>query len=189
MMNEKFPYGYDVNAYIDKALERMKETYFWATKEMLNPEWTYAIEQDEDGEYQYVTYYDPGSDEKFRTVWKEWDYEGFLKHYIHMNGGTAERYNPVKESFFVRPARISSAGWDLEIYKIEKRELGGFSVYIQAGNRTAGASKSFYIPVDYFKLPWEEFLDKYFELAPPSSFYVNKADLENASGLKEFLGF
>ena len=110
-MNEKFPYGYDVNVYIDKAFERMKETYFWATKEMLNPEWTYAIEQDEDGEYQYVTYYDPGSDEKFRTVWKEWDYEGFLKHYIHMNGGAAERYNPVKESFFVRPARVSSAGW------------------------------------------------------------------------------
>ena len=26
-MNEKFPYGYDVNAYIDKALERMKELY------------------------------------------------------------------------------------------------------------------------------------------------------------------
>ena len=57
-MNEKFPYGYDVNIYIDKAFEQMKESYFWATKEMLNPEWTYAIEQDEDGEYQYVTYYD-----------------------------------------------------------------------------------------------------------------------------------
>ena len=51
MMSEKFPYGYDVNAYIDKAFERMKETYFWATKEMLNSEWTYAIEQDEGGEY------------------------------------------------------------------------------------------------------------------------------------------
>ena len=42
---------------------------------------------------------------------------------------------------------------------------------------------------DYFKLPWEEFLDKYLELAPPSSFYVNRTDLENATGLKEFLGF
>ena len=28
MMSEKFPYGYDVNAYIDKAFERMKETNF-----------------------------------------------------------------------------------------------------------------------------------------------------------------
>ena len=52
-MSEKFPYGYDVNVYIYKAFEQMKETYFWATKEMLNPEWTYAIEQDEHGEYQY----------------------------------------------------------------------------------------------------------------------------------------
>ena len=51
------------------------------------------------------------------------------------------------------------------------------------------ASKSFYIPLDYFELPWEEFLDKFLELAPPSSFYVNRADFENAPGFKEFLGF
>ena len=85
-MSKKFSYGYDVNEYIDKAFEQMKEVYFWVTKEMLNPDWTYAIEKDEDGRYQYVTYYD-------------------------------------------------------------------------------------------------------LELAPPSSFYVNKADLENDHGIKEFLGF
>ena len=32
-MNEKFPYGYDVNFYIDKAFEQMKESYFWTTKD------------------------------------------------------------------------------------------------------------------------------------------------------------
>jgi hypothetical protein len=44
-MNKKFPYGYDVNAYIDKAFEQMKELYPWAKKEMLRKNWSYAIEQ------------------------------------------------------------------------------------------------------------------------------------------------
>ena len=35
MINEKFPYGYDVNAYIDKAFERMKADFPWATREMI----------------------------------------------------------------------------------------------------------------------------------------------------------
>ena len=30
-MNEKFPYGYDLNAYIDKAFEQMKADFPWAT--------------------------------------------------------------------------------------------------------------------------------------------------------------
>ena len=34
-MSKKFPYGYDINVYLDKAFEKMKETFFWATKEML----------------------------------------------------------------------------------------------------------------------------------------------------------
>ena len=39
-MNKKFPYGYDVNAYIDKAFEQMKELYPWAKKEMLRKNWS-----------------------------------------------------------------------------------------------------------------------------------------------------
>ena len=33
-MNEKFPYGYDLNAYIDKAFEQMKADFPWATRGM-----------------------------------------------------------------------------------------------------------------------------------------------------------
>ena len=55
-MNEKFPYGYDVNVYIDKAFERMKELYPWAKKEMFRKEWSYAIEKVND-EFQFVTYF------------------------------------------------------------------------------------------------------------------------------------
>ena len=34
-MNEKFPYGYDLNAYIDKAFEQMKADFPWATRDMI----------------------------------------------------------------------------------------------------------------------------------------------------------
>ena len=33
-------YGYDVEKYIEKALEIMKETYPWATREMFRKEYT-----------------------------------------------------------------------------------------------------------------------------------------------------
>lgn len=31
-MNEKFPYGYDLNAYIDKAFEQMKADFHMGNK-------------------------------------------------------------------------------------------------------------------------------------------------------------
>ena len=102
-MNKKFPYGYDVNAYIDKAFEQMKEDFPWATRDMIAEHTNYGIEKVGDN-YQFVSYYSM--------------YDGTLKAY-----------------------------------------------------------------------PWEEFLDKYLELVNPSSFYVGRDALENAEGLKEFLGF
>ena len=102
-MNKKFPYGYDVNAYIDKAFEQMKEDFPWATRDMIAEHTNYGIEKVGDN-YQFVSYYSM--------------YDGTLKAY-----------------------------------------------------------------------PWEEFLDKYLELVNPGSFYVGRVDLENAEGLKEFLGF
>ena len=33
-MVKKFPYGHDVNAYIDKAFEQMKADFPWATRDM-----------------------------------------------------------------------------------------------------------------------------------------------------------
>ena len=34
-MNERFPFGYDLNAYIDKAFEQMKADFPWATRDMI----------------------------------------------------------------------------------------------------------------------------------------------------------
>jgi hypothetical protein len=95
----------------------------------------------------------------------------------------------VKEYIDVPATNTYSCDWYLEIYRIRKHELGGYSAYVQAGNRSAGGSRTFFIPVSYLRLPWEEFLDKYLELVSPGSFYVGRKDLENCPGLKEFLGF
>ena len=186
-MNEKFPYGYDVNAYIDKALERMKEQYPWAKKEMFRKEWSYAIEQ-ENGEYQYVAYFNWGKGEIERRV-LNCDGEEFIETVIDHHHDWIEDENPVTATFNVQTSCKFSRDWFLEDYRFQKHELGGYSTFIQAGNRSAGGSRTFFIPPAYFKLPWEEFLDKYLELVPPGFFYASRADLENAEGLKEFLGF
>ena len=59
IMDERFPYGYDVQVYLDKAFEQLKETMFWATKEMLDDRYVYTIEQ-ENGVYNFVSYYKQG---------------------------------------------------------------------------------------------------------------------------------
>ena len=55
-MNKKFKYGYDVEKYIEKALEKLKETYPWAKKEMFMKGYKYTIEKI-DYEYKFVRYY------------------------------------------------------------------------------------------------------------------------------------
>ena len=136
-MNEKFPYGYDLNAYIDKAFEQMKADFPWATRDMIAEHTYFGIEKMGD-DYQYVRYYS-----------------------------------------YCSP----------DIHQIQKHEKGGYSVYVTAGNRSAGGSKTVFIPASYFKLSWEEFLDKYLDLATPGSFYVGRADLKRDPRIKEFLGF
>ena len=186
-MNEKFPFGYDVNVYVDKAFERMKELYPWAKKEMFRKNWSYAIEQ-ENGEYQYVTYFRWDKKQIDRTV-LNCDGEKFIKTIIDHHHIRIEYANPVTETFNVPSSCTCNGDWYLEIYRLQKHELGGYSAYVQAGNRSAGGSRTFFIPPAYFKLPWEEFLDKYLELVSPCSFYFGRADLEKAEGLKEFLGY
>ena len=186
-MNEKFPYGYELDAYIDKAFEMMKEDFPWATRDMISKQTYYGIEKVGD-DYQYVSYYWPG-DGTLKAHTKDVDCNGFLRLLASDHDWELERANPVKESFSVPATTKCWGDWHLEIYQIRKHELGGYSAYVQAGNRSAGGSRTFFIPRSYLKLPWEEFLDKYLDLVSPGPFYVSRADLENAEGLKEFLGF
>ena len=186
-MNEKFPYGYDVNVYINKALERMKELYPWAKKEMFRKEWSYAIEKVND-EFQFVTYFKWKDGQIDREV-LNCDAEQFIETIVNHHHDWIEDENPVTETFNVPSACRCSGGWFLEVYRFQKHDLGGYSAFVQAGNRSAGGSRTFFIPPAYFKLPWDEFLDKYLELVPPGPFYVSRTDLEKAEGLKEFLGY
>ena len=80
------------------------------------------------------------------------------------------------------------SGWYLERYEFNEHKLGGYSAFVQAGDRVAGGSRTFFIPDSYMKGTYEEFLDKYCELVP-GYFGLGKADLINDKGLKEFLGF
>ncbi len=190
-MSKKFPYGYDVNVYIDKAFEQMKELYPWAEKSMLRKEYNYAIEKQENGRYAFVSYY-TWSDKTTNRQVLDCDSEGFIQIFINHHNSWIEWENPVKEIFNMKaliPGGTMVHGWYMECYDIRSHVKGGFSVYLQAGDRSAGASRTIFIPPAYFKLSWNEFLDKYVELVPPFSFYLGREELENAPGLKEFLGF
>ena len=186
-MNKKFPYGYDVNAYIDKAFELMKEEFPWATGDMITKNTNYGIEK-VDGDYQYVSYYSQ-NDGTLKAYPEDIDCEEFIRRLASGHDWDLEIANPVKETIDVPATNTCRGDWFLEIYRIQKHELGGYSAFVQAGNRSAGGSGTFFIPASYLKLPWDEFLDKYLELVNPGSFYVDRNDLENAEGLKEFLGF
>lgn len=187
MMNKKFPYGYDMNAYIDRAFEQMKRDYPWATRDMIAEHTNYGIEKIGD-DYQYVSYH-ARYDGTLKPYPENVDCEEFIHRLASGHDWELEHANPVKESIDVSAACTCSGDWYLETYRIQRHQLGGYSSYVQAGNRSAGGSRTFFIPASYFKLPLEEFLDKYLGLVPPRSFYVTKADLEHTPGLKEFLAF
>ena len=141
-----------------------------------------------DDEYQYVSYHSQ-YDGTLKPSPEDIDCETFLRRLASGRDWELERANPVKETIDVPTANTCRGDWYLECYRIRKHELGGYSAYVTAGNRSAGGSRTFFIPASYFKLPWEEFLDKYLDLVPPGSFYATRTDLETAPGLKEFLGY
>ena len=186
-MNDKFPYGYDVNAYINKAFELMKEEFPWATRDMITKHNYYGIKKMGD-DYQYVSFYSQG-DGSMKAYTEAIDCEEFIRRLASGHDWELELANPVKETFKVHAKNRYSGGWYLEDYRFQKHKLGGFSTFVQAGNRSAGGSRTFFIPASYFRLPWDEFLDKYLQLVSPGPFYVDRDDLENTKGLKTFLGY
>ena len=188
-MNEKFSYGYDVNAYLDKAFSQMKELYPWATKEMLGNKWSYAIEKGEDGKHSFVSYYkwDDGEIEREVMVC---DGDKFIRLIIDRHRDGIERENPVKDTLKMSlPGGLMVRGWYVERYEFRSHVLGGYSVLVQAGNRSAGGTRTIFIPPSYFELSWPDFLDKYMELVPSNAFGLERDFLDHAAGLKTFLGY
>ena len=162
-MSKKFPYGYDINVYIDKAFEKAKELYPWAEKSMLRKNLSYAIEKKENGRYAFVRYFKWSKTDIERKV-LDCDSEGFIKRFIDDHGSWIEMVNPVKETLNVIdliPRGTMIRGWYMECYEFRSHVKGGYSVFLQAGDRSGGASRTIFIPPAYFKLSWDEFLDKY----------------------------
>lgn len=187
-MSKKFPLGYDVDLYIEQALDIMKETYPWASRDLFQKDYKYAIEK-VNGRYHYVSYFIWSSDhidryDNMKTA------EDFINRIIGDNSYAIERANPETEIFEVPyQGGICRHGWYLEKYEFRKHILGGYSSYVQAGDRTTGGSREFFIPPKYFEGTFYEFLDRYEKLVPSQHFGLGREDLENVPGLKEFLGF
>ena len=190
-MSKKFPYGYDVNVYIDKALVKMKYLYPWASRNLFDKRYVYSIEKI-GNRYEYVytyTYSYDDHEEISRHVLTGYDSDRFIDSIVYDQEYKIQDYNKVKEVFVV-PGQSGKCnlGWYLERYEFRSHMLGGFSVFCQAGDRVAGGSRTFFIPNDYFNGSYEEFLDKYIKLVPPS-FGFTKDELLNIPELKKFLGF
>ncbi len=186
-MSKKFPYGHDINKYIDKAVEKMKYTYPWAKKELFGKKYEYLIEKTNNKyQFAYIYHWDNSSSEK-KVLYI--DGEEFIQQIIWQQEYTIQEYNKVKKVFVV-PGQAGKIlhDWHLENYEFRKHQLGGYSVFCQAGDRVTGGSRTFFIPPSYFSGSYEEFLDKYIELVPPS-FGFTKEELESIPELKKFLGY
>ena len=185
-MSKKFPYGYNVDKYIDKAIEKMKYTYPWVNKKIFDKRYKYSIEKI-DNNYEYISTYHYNK-ETIRNILK-CDGEKFIQEIIYNQEYAVEEANPVKEVFKV-PGQSGKIlhDWHLENYEFRSHVLGGYSVFCQAGDRVTGGSRTFFIPNDYFKGDYNEFLDKYIKLVPPS-FGFTKDELLNIPELKTFLGY
>ena len=185
-MSKKFPYGYDVNTYIDKAIEKMKYTYPWVNRDLFDKRYNYFIEKI-GNRYEYVYTYDFGDEIKKEII--NGDGEKFIDTIIWNNEWKIEDANPVLEVYVV-PGQEGKCnhGWYLERYEFRKHDYGCYSVFCQAGDRTTGGSRTFFIPPDYFRGSYDEFLDKYIELVPPS-FGFTRNELSKIPELKKFLGY
>ncbi len=185
-MSKKFPYGYDVDKYIDKAIEKMAYTYPWVKKEILDKRYEYVIEKINNS-YQYAYIYH-WSDSSEKTILKI-DGEKFIEQIMWDQEHVVQEYNKIKDVFVV-PGQSGKIlhGWHLENYEFRSHKLGGYSVFCQAGDRVTGGSRTFFIPPSYFDGDYDEFLDKYIELVP-SSFGFTREELANIPELKKFLGY
>ena len=184
---EFFFLGTDAGKYVKEALKRLKDKYPWATMKRLDRHYSYAVEET-DGRKEFVKYY-TGDNGKIERYAKGWDGELFIREIINDHQTHIEYMNGVKEVFKAKPDRtVELSGWDLEIFEFRLHELGGYSAYVQAGNRSAGSSRTFFFKPEDMKGSFEEFLDRNAELFS-GRYGPDKNYMRKLKGIKEFLGF
>lgn len=178
----------DINSYIEKAIEKMKFTYPWVKRSMFRKEYTYAIEK-ENGRDVFVSYFKWSDGDIDREV-LDCSEEEFIDRIIDDNESWVEDANEVKNVFKIPfKGGTDAHGWTLERYEFRYHKLGGYSAFVQAGDRVTGGSRVFFIPPKWMDGTFEEFLDKYLELVPGYAFGLFREDLEHVNGLRAFLGF
>lgn len=199
LTDSKFIYGTDVNVYLEKAVERIKEKfgYHWADLSQFHKQYRYAIE--EDGQYHFIRYTIFYEDDIEREVLdvnplNSWGLvrngDEFIDRIAYDNEKSVYYANPKIASYEVMfKEGLLVDHWYIERYEFNKHESGDYSAFVQAGDRTTGSSRDFFIPPHFFNGTYEEFLDKYQTLVPGNQFGLFKEDLIKDEGLKKFLGY
>ena len=187
---KKFLYKYDINKYLDKVYKKILELYPWTNIDMIKCDYEYAIEK-EGKNYEFICYYKNQNGEKSRRVLDWIKTTDHFCEYLKNEIEDSLIWNTTIKETFKMPieSSVSLHGWYLERYEFNKLSTGGYSVFVQAGDRTTGGSRTFLIPQDYFDGTYYEFIDKYVKLVPPSHFGLSIEELQENKDLSNFLGF
>lgn len=190
----RFPYGYDADVYVDKAVALLRENYPWVTRAHLNPRYRFSIEK-ENGAYEYIEYTKGRKGRETREVipcyFEEMDAEEFIRYIASCSETRIVSENRIIDAYSVPfyPTDVSG-DWHLEHYIFRKHATGDYTVSVQAGDRSAGAGRVFGIPRRCFEQPtFDRFLDEYAEVVPGGSFGLYKEDLIDDGQLKAFLEY
>ena len=182
----KFKYGTDIEIYLDKAYKIVKKDYRWLEKEMLKEYCRFDIKK-VGGDPEFVRAYK--GDSKFYVVDVR-DADHFIDNAVHAYKEAALSANPVVDTYEVPHGHIDINGWNLERYRFYRLKTGDYKVTVQAGNRSTGGSRDFFITPDCFKeKSYDKFLDRYLKIVPADGFGLDKKDLISDEKLKKFLGY
>ena len=187
IINDFFTHGTDVENYINAAFDILKKKYPWTEKSMFNPHYSYAIEK-RDGRKKFIQYYTWDNGEK-KDYDDGWDGELFINTIVQDHETGIQYANEVEKVFDVRPDYgVDAHGWKLECFEFRLHKLGGYSAFVQAGDRVAGGSRTFFFSPEEMSGTFEEFLAANKELLS-GAFGLTADYMRNFAGLKEFLGF
>ncbi len=187
----KFPYGYDINIYVERAFRKLKTMFPWVTKDDLNPEYRYNIEMIDD-KYEYVEYcvQKDGSEKYYIMSEREgMSPDSFVRTFIFRNKEyLLEHDEVISECSILPPESTDPGGWHIERYVIQKRKRGDYTLFVQSGDRNSGSFSVTLIPRTCFEADnFDEFLARYAEALP--SFGVDTDFLYRNSDFRSFLGY
>lgn len=182
---KKFRYGRDIGVYLKKAYENVKKQYRWVEMSMVKSRCRYEITQ-VDGEWEFVRGYGINGP----IVCEHGSAESFIGELESEFRSAALDANPAVAEYEVPFGHIDLHGWVLEKYSISKLKTGDYKVNVQAGNRSTGGGREFFITPYCFEAEnYSDFLDRYLEIVPGESFGLFKEDLLPNKELKKFFGY